>query len=361
MSPGWLCSCAGPPPAREGVDALKATKPQLDKALLTPARVRCFLFHGPDEAGSRALARRVAAALGPNSERIDLTAADLKVDPARLADEAASISMFGDARSILVDPAGDEAAEAVTALLAASVAGNPVALVAGALKPASRLLKLALGDPATIAFASYVPEVRDWDRIVTQLARERGLIVASDVARRVAEAAAGNRALIEQELGKFALYLDVAPGRTGEVDHAVVDAVGVAREDGDLSILVGTVFEGRDAAAGCELAGLRGEGVEGITLLRAALRRALQLARLRIAVERGQSVETVLAGAGKSLFARDKDAVGRALGKWPPGRLARSVARLIEAERDVKRSGGPGAIAADAELLALARQARRLT
>jgi hypothetical protein len=126
---------------------VKATRPQLDKALKAPASTRLFLLHGADEAGNQALARRVGAALGPEAERISLSGAELKGDPARLADEAASLSMFGSGRWVLVSPAGDEATEAVAALLSAPAAGNPVVLIAGALKPTSKLLKLALGDP----------------------------------------------------------------------------------------------------------------------------------------------------------------------------------------------------------------------
>ena len=55
--------------------------------------------------------------------------------------------MFGGARWILVEPAGDEIVPALEALLEAPAAGNPVAVLAGALKPASKLLKLALAAP----------------------------------------------------------------------------------------------------------------------------------------------------------------------------------------------------------------------
>ena len=153
---------------------MKANKGQIDKALKAPAETRFFLLHGPDESGSRALAKALGAAMGAEAERVDLTGAELKADPARLADEAASISMFGGARWILVEPAGDEIVPALEALLEAPAAGNPVAVVAGALKPASKLLKLALAAPGALAFASYVPDARDADRLALDMARARG-------------------------------------------------------------------------------------------------------------------------------------------------------------------------------------------
>ena len=101
---------------------------------------------------------------------------------------------------------------AVEALLEAPAAGNPVALVAGALKPTSTLLKLALAAPAALAFASYVPDAREADRLVARAGPgDRAWSLRADVARRIAEACGGNRAIIEQELAKFALYLDATP------------------------------------------------------------------------------------------------------------------------------------------------------
>ena len=63
--------------------------------------------------------------MGAGSERIDLSGADLKGDPARLADEAAAISMFGEGRWILVEQAGDEIVPALDALLRQSDGWQP--------------------------------------------------------------------------------------------------------------------------------------------------------------------------------------------------------------------------------------------
>ncbi len=335
---------------------MKATKAQFDKAAASPGGLRLFLLYGPDEAGSHAAAKRIGAALGPDAERVALSGAELKDDPARLADEAAAISMFGSTRWILVSPAGDECVDAVAALLDAPAAGNPVALIAGALKATSKLLKLVQPHPRAIAFASYLPDARDFDKLVGGMARERGLQVQPDVARRIAEAAGANRGIIEQELDKFALYAGAAHGRLVPIGHDVVDAVGAALDEGDTSTLVDRAFDGDGRGAQTELARLRSEGVEGITLLRAALRRALLLARLRAPVEQGQSPGSVMASQGKSLFYKEKDAIERELSGWSSDRLARCLTRLVAAEQEVKRAGGVGPLAADAELLAIARQ-----
>ena len=47
---------------------MKATRPEIERALAAPGDIRLFLLHGPDEGASRALARRLADALGPEAE-----------------------------------------------------------------------------------------------------------------------------------------------------------------------------------------------------------------------------------------------------------------------------------------------------
>ena len=321
--------------------------------------IRLYLLHGPDEAGSRALAARLGPALGAEAERIDLTSQMLKGDPARLADEAAAISLFGGARWIRLDPATDDALDAVTALLEAPAAGNPVAAIAGTLRKDAKLLKLVAGSKAAIAHASYAPEGRDAEQLVTAIARELGLQMRGEVARRIANATGGDRALIGQELEKLALYLDAAPDRMASVEPDALDALGTASEEGDLSRLAHAVFGGQPLRADEELARLACEGIEGVTVLRALGRRALQLAQLRAQVAQGDSVERVMETAGKAIFWKERDQIADELARWTPDRLATAIGRLGEAERQVKAPGYPGHALVEEDLLAIARVAAR--
>jgi DNA polymerase-3 subunit delta len=339
---------------------VKANRAQVERALRTPHEHRFFLLYGPDDSGSRALARLLGAAMGEGADRVDLSGPELRGDSARLADEAASISLFGGARYVLVDPAGDECVAAVEALVEASAAGNPVVLIAGALKPSSRLLKLALARPDALAFASYAPEGQDAERLASEMARAEGLIVRPDVARRLADACGGNRAVLGQELAKLAAYLDAAPERPRALDHDALDAVGAAADEGDLSRLIDSVGGGDPATLQAELVRLASEGMDGVPLLRAVLRRMILLSRMRAEVDRGISVDAVMTSQGKSLFWKEKPSVAQQLRRWRSDLLAKSVSRLVEAERQLKASGGLGPIAVDEELFAICRQATRL-
>lgn len=339
---------------------MKAAKGQIERAVKAPGEWRFFLLYGPDDSGSRALSRAVGAAMGPEAERIDLSGSELKSDPARLSDEAASISLFGGARYIVVEPAGDESLAAVEALIQSPPAGNPVILVAGALKPASKLLKLSLAEPTALVHASYAPEGREADQLVLDTARELGLIIRGDLARRLGSACGGNRAILASELEKLALYVDASPESPRQIDHDALDAIGASAEEGDLSRLVDAVSAGRPEVLGDELARLSTQGIEGIPLIRAVLRRMTLLSRLRAEVERGSSPEGVMTSHGKAIFWKEKANVTQQLRSWRSDLLSKSVGRLLEAERQAKASGGLGAAAVDEELFAICRQASRL-
>ena len=337
-----------------------ALDPKLRKALdAADPDIRFYLLYGPDEAGSRALADRLAAAMGADAERIDLTSGQLKSDPARLADEAAAISLFGGKRWIRLEPATDDAVEAVQALLEAPAAGNPVAAIGGALRKDSKLVKLVAASNAALSHQSWVPEGRNAAAMVVEVGRDQGLQIRNDVAARIASACNNDRALISRELEKMALYLDAASDRPKPLENDALDALGAAMEEGDLSRLSNAVFSGQPGEADAELARLANEGIEDIPVLRALARRALQLAQLRAQMAEGESIDRVMETAGKAIFWKEKPVIQGQLQRWTPDGLATAITRLAEAERQVKAPGYVGGALVEEEVLAISRFAAR--
>ena len=340
---------------------MKANRGQIARALSAPSdEIRFFLLYGPDRSGSEALAALLSDAMGEDAERIDLSGPDLKADPAKLADEAAAISLFGGARMIRIDPIGDESFAAVEALLEADKAGNPVVAIAGALRATNKLVKLAFGSERAMACASYAPEGRDADRLVVEMAQDTGLQIAPDVAHRLARGCHGDRAILASELEKLSLYLDAAPDRPRRVEHDALDALAASSEEGGLSRLANITLSGDLVALDRELTQLASEGLVGIPLLRAILRRLHLLTRLRAQVEQGNSAQSVIAKAGRAIFWKDKAVITDQVERWRSDALSTAIQRANAAELALKRSGGPGMVSADEELFAIARKARSL-
>jgi DNA polymerase-3 subunit delta len=337
---------------------VKASKQSVGRAVDQPnPQLRFYLFHGPDDAQSRALGQRLMKALG--AAKFSVAAGAVKADSATLADEAGAMSLFGEPRAIWIEPAGDEIAPAVEALFEAASVESPVLAIAGALRKTSAVLKLAEASPLALAFASYVPEGQDAERMAMDVGRSFGLKVSPTVAARIAAAAGNDQALASQELQKLAIYLDASPQAPKELEHEAIDAVGTDTAEGDMLRLADLALGGDIDGLADELARMVPGGSEAIPVVRSLQRRLLMLAPMRARIERGESPDAVMTSMGKSLFWKDKAMVARMLSKWSAERLAKVAERTGRLERGLMFSSAPQQEALGEELLAIAREARR--
>lgn len=339
---------------------MKASRGQIERALdAPPPDIRFYLLYGPDEAGSAAIARRLERAMGPQAERFDLDGATLRDDPARLADEAASFSMFGDKRWVRVTGIGDDCVPALSALLEAEAAGNPVLAVTGALKPASKLLKLALDHKAAMACISYQPDARESEQIAIAIARDGGLRLSTELARRIVDLANGDRALMTGEIEKLILYLDAAPERPRDATADALDALSADNPDTEIGPLVNAVLGGDLRTMHRELAALTQGGGAMAAVIRPLITRAMLIAGIRDMFDSSGRLDAAVEAAGKAVFWKEKAVVGRQVRLWDAPGIARVLQRLLEAERASRGGRGAGDLLVRHELLAIARQAAR--
>lgn len=319
--------------------------------------IRFYLFFGPDEAQSRALAERLRKSL--DAEKVVLAAPAIKSDPALLADEAAAISMFGGKRLVWVEPAADDVVAGVEALLQSPPPESPVLAIAGDLKKSSALRKLAEGHKTALAQISYMPDADGAERIVEDLARTEGLILGPGAAARIASACANDRAVIAQELVKLATYLDATPALPRELDGRALDEVGADLPESGFMNLADLALSGDLAGLAEELASVSSSGAEAIPVVRSLQRRLLMIAPLRARVDSGEQPGAVMASMDKSFFWKDKPMIARLLGAWDSAGLGRVAARVGKVERDLMLTAAPPAEALGEELTAIARAVRR--
>jgi DNA polymerase III subunit delta len=340
---------------------MKATLSEMTKALDNPpANVRFFLLYGADEASSLSLAKRIERTLGPDCERVDLDSGQLGEKPARLIDEACSFSLFGGKRYIRLSPVTEEALPAIEGLLDAEAVANPVVAVAGALRPSSGLLKIALARKDVLAHVSYPLDGEKADAVAIAIARECGLRLPSGLARTIVAAAGNDRAIIMQELEKLSLFLDAAPERPVEVTSDAIEAIGAAVNDSALSTLTEAVVGGRPDRVAIAIAQLGQDGVSVVPMLRSVQKRLALLAELRSEVEQGRTPSAVVEARGKAIFFREKTALTRDVSRWSAGQLATVSNRVLQTERTVKSASNAGDVVAEYELIRIALAAARL-
>lgn len=318
--------------------------------------VRLYLFHGGDEAGANDLARRLAATM-PDAERVDLDGATLRKDAGRLADEAASLSLFGHVRLIRAAPIGEESLEALTLLLDAERGGSPVVAVAPSVKASGNVVRLALDSPRAIAVACYPPTPADAEKLTQTMLADAGLRAAPGLARRIADAAGTDRSVIAREVDKLALYLDAAPDRPHDAEMADLDAIGADLGEAELAGVVDALTEGRADTLGAAVTRLDEGGGSPVPWLRAVQRRLIALGDMRSAVDRGESVEAVL--KRHRIFFREEAKTTRDLRRWSPAMIAAALTRVRDAELASMNSGNVGPVAAEHATVALARRVAR--
>ena len=344
-------------------------RPDIQKALARPdPAIRAWLFYGPDEAGSRAAAAALCAKLGDPADpmsRTDIITAQLKEEPSRLADEAAAVSMFGGGKVITVDQiagaGADHVRAAAEALFAAGAAGNPVLLMAGDLKPTQALVKLVSASKAGMAMRFFQPDARQAGADARELCAAAGLEPTRGAADALTQMLLASRAVAEQEIAKYALYLDASPETPQPLDEDVLDLLGAAFAEGNFAGVTDAVAGGAPAEAMREHARLLADGKFSVAQLRAVQRRFLQLVQIGGGMlARGQSAEAAVEAEGKRIFWKEKSGLVRQLKLWRAEEAERALDRLRQTEADLKSSGSAdGDLIAAATLVALARHAAR--
>jgi len=297
-------------------------------------QTRVFYFCGADEAGAGDAAARVVAQLG-QAERVELTGAELKRDPVRLADEARSTSLFGDRRVLFVTMAGDEAHDAIATLIADPVAGWPVVVVATGATDKSRVAKLLTDRDDALVTIFYPPDRSTVTDTVRELAGAAGLRLGDALAETIAVAAGLDTRIVRSEITKLALYRDASPERPCTVTAEDLAAIGTRTVDDDVSPLVNAALGGMVDRLTHELPRLASGDINPVRLLLAFERRAVLLAGLTARAGSGGNLNAFLDAEinARRVFFREKPDLVVQLHKWRGARIERLLSRLTALHR----------------------------
>lgn len=343
---------------------MKATQKDFAAAAQRAAR-QCsiFFFCGPDEAGASAAAQQLTTLLEDPGERVEISGADLRKDPAKLGDEARSTSLFGGARHIYVRASGDEAHDAIQALIESGEAGGgeacPVMVVATSATDKSRTAKLIEKRDDALVAMFWPPDLRSVTGSVRTMADAAGLRLNGDLAERIARAAGLDVRLAQSEIDKLALYLDASPSSPCSVDAEALDAIGAKTEEDGFMPLVNAVLSGQTAKLPGELRRMRELSLNPVGLLLAFERRAAQLAQIAARIGPRGDVRGAVAAEkqARRVFWKDERDIITQLGCWRGQRLDRLVQRLVELHRQLLANGHSAEIMLSQELTQIARAA----
>lgn len=290
-----------------------------------PARAGLLIFGADPVRVADRRAQAAAALAGPDGAaemRITrIAAADLRREPARLADALRERGFFPGPRVVVVEDATDALAPAIAEALRDWAPGDAQAIVtAGALTGRSALKTLFETHPGAVAIGLYddPPGREELDAMLAAAGLPR---VDREA---MAEIAALSRDLdpgdLRQVLEKLSLWKH---GDPAPVTLADVAACAPATLEAGADDLMAAVADGRAPAIGPLIRRLEAQGASAVTLAIAALRHVRTLHALALDPNSPR---------GRMLPHRAREAAARQARDWGPRRLEEALAMILDTD-----------------------------
>lgn len=322
-----------------------------------------ILIYGPDGGLVRErmnrLTRGIVDDLNDPFRIVDLSEGDLRNDPARLADEAAAISMLGGRRVIRLRGFGDSQTKTIEAFLDNPMGDALILVEAGELGARSSLRALFEGADNAAAIACYADDARALEGVIREKLSQDGLTPEPAALDYLLGNLGSDRGITLSELEKLSLYM--GPAAKGEKRTVSLEDVRACIGDNAASSLddvVDATVGGDLQALDVALARARSADANAIAILNALTRHLQQLHLALARMETGSDAMAALGAMRPPLHFSRKDIVRRQLGMWSRKRLDRAIDLALEAEGLCKTTGLPESAICGQTLFRVAQGAR---
>ncbi len=312
-----------------------------------------FLVYGPDQGLVRETAQRLVRHYGGESPdpmtEITLDAAELAAEPARLAVEARTTSMFGGTRRVRVRGA----TKALTITLAELLEDMPDAVIvleAGNLTPRDALRALAESHKQARALPCYADNDETLRNLIRTTLQDAGISADPEVVGSVRETLGNDREVTRRELEKLTLFAMESKTLTR------ADIVALCGDNAALAVdaICDAAGTGQAEKLDTAIARALGSGIDVQRLLIAALMHFSWLRRLRAAVDAGKSPRDVLDSERPRPHFSRKASLEQQLRLWSDEALASACTRFYEAIAESRKTPAIGRAVAQRALLAVA-------
>ena len=324
-----------------------------------PAPTRAVLLYGPDQGMVRERADiLITNCAGDRRDPfrvVDLTADELKADPARLADESAAFSMTGGRRAIYIEGAGDNLTVVCQGVLATATCDALIVLQAGDLRPKSSLRRLFEKGAGTAAIACYPDTEGTLARLIETELGAHDITIDSEATSFLASHLGADRQLVRQEVQKLALY-------AGDGEHLTKSDIRAcigASADFALDDIVYAAADGDQRATDVALQHAWQADAAPVTVVRALQRHVQRLATVATRIAAGTESRQAMQSLRPPVFWKQEQRFLAQARSWPPRNLADALARLIDAEVELKLGQAPARDACARITMSLTQMAAR--
>jgi len=320
-----------------------------------PSGLVAALIFGPDQGLVRERAETLAKAIVPDLNdafRVsELDDATLASDGARLADEAASISMLGGRRVVRVRGAGNALSKLFDSFLDDPKGDALVVVEAGDLAKGASLRKVFEDAENAAAIACYADNDRDLADVVRNALKAERLSISAEGLDDAVSRLGSDRGVTRRELEKLALYvrgkervtIEDVRAAMGDEAEARVEEVCDAAGEGDLKRL--------DLA----LSRLWAEDMSPIAILRIAMS---HFQRLALAKSQRDGIDSAMRRLRPPVHFMRTSSFKAQTSRWSEARLGDALDLLLETETLCKTTGVPAEAVCGRALFNIAAMAR---
>lgn len=323
-----------------------------------PKTLVAALVFGPDTGLVReraeTLMKTVVDDLSDAFRVSDLDDSALASDPARLADEAAAISMLGGRRVVRVRGAGNNLAKLFESFLEDPKGDALVVVEGGDLAKGTGLRKVFEEADNAAAIACYPDTARDLSDVVREAMKSAGLAIAPDALEDAVGRLGSDRGVTRRELEKLALYAHGRKQVSLEDVRAVIGNEAEAR-----------VEEAIDAAGSGDLVRLDLAlerlwiaATSPVQVLRQAMSHFQRVLLVATEAKRGAAIDEAIRKLRPPLhFSRAASFKNQAQ-RWSEPRLTDALDQLLEAEALTKTTAVPAEAVCARTLFTVAAMAK---
>jgi DNA polymerase-3 subunit delta len=320
--------------------------------------IRAVLLYGPDTGLAREradiLAQTVCQDLKDPFRVADLSGAALATDPARLADEAAQMSLIGGRRVIRVHDAADRLSALFAGFLDTAPGDGFIVVEAGDLPGSSTLRRAFDNSPRAAAIGCYPDTLRDRAALIRDTLRSHRITASAEAAQYLVDHLGSDRQLTRAELEKLALYAgESSQIELDDVRLSVGDSAALATDDALMA-----AAEGDTGKVDRVLDRVFQEGESAVSVVRAMLRHLHRLHVLAARVTAGATIAEAMRTARPPIFYRQEDSFKRQLALWNEAGLRAQLDLVAQAELHMKLTGLPSETVCRHAMLAVAQAGR---
>jgi len=328
-----------------------------------PRGLRLALIFGQDAGMVReradALAKLVVDDLSDPFRVADLSASEVRSDPARLGDEAAAIAMLGGRRVVRIRDADHTLAKVIEPFLGDPPGDALVVVEAGDIGKGALTRAVEGAGEIGASIACYPDEGEDLRGVIVSTLKAAGLSIAADALTDLMARLGDDRRMTRSELSKLALYKGPDGARSGAVSREDVEAALGVEQEADLTEIADACGGGDLAALDSAYARALAGGDTSPGIIRMVM---MHMQRIHLGVSlvaEGLEPEKAADRAFPRLIWKRKSQVARQLRLWQPETAMMAIEQLSEAEILTRRTEIPADAAVGRALLLVAAQARR--